>query len=360
MKNNAPHLLLKLNALAARTPSDSDEIKEMLDYVMRILEHQFNAYLVDIMWEDKQAKDVELRALAMRESERRGYTSRRVFTSRETPDSLTGWCYVNNRGVWITDPHGLSKDKAYENRFEPRDGTVIPEGTIYEYNENRMRTEICVPLEVTMEERGWTRTAGVLNIESQEVIPPTTHARDVARLCANVVEQLCNRNLQLRPAKEWWKRELNELRALGASFEEPTVVLSAFVVRPFQETTVYDGVRQALRNRGIRELTIATTDQITSELWKCIRASHFGVVVSTGYNPNVLLEWGYLLGCKRPVIQLHQPATKDESAPFDVAGTMRYEYAQAGETPSAQEVCRQTEHGIDAIRGRQEFKGLFE
>src|SRR6185295_12089694 len=53
-------LLSKIEAFAARTPTVSEDIDEILDHIVYITKRQFDAALVDIMWESKQGHRTEL------------------------------------------------------------------------------------------------------------------------------------------------------------------------------------------------------------------------------------------------------------------------------------------------------------
>ena len=368
MNIHSSPLLSKLVAFAARTPSSKEHIDEILQYIMKFLRHQFEAYLIDIMWEDKQAKEVELRALAMLETENNGYNSRRVYLNRESvPDSLMGWCYVYSKPIWIIDEDKLSKDKSYLNQYDESGIEEIPEGTLFEYNRRAMKTEICVPLQSKISE-GWKRTAGVLNIESPEMILPTNRARELLYTSARVIEQLHNRMLVLKSAEECSRREMEAIRKIGSSFERemnrhPNLRLCAFVVRAFGAPVaqdIYKWIKQELRERCIQVVEIQTNDRLVPEMWTSIQSCHFGVVVSTGFNRNVMLEWGYLLGCGKPVIRLHQVQGDKETDPFDVSGTKRFEYADRGENPSEKGVREAGAKGINAmVRSRTDIRELL-
>jgi predicted nucleotide-binding protein len=321
------------------------------------------------MWEHKQGKAVELLALKMHETEKHQYTSRRVYLSDNgLPDSLTGWCYINGEDVWIVDEEGISRDKEYDNLVDNSStmASRIPQGTVFEYNREKIRTEICVPLRINI--HGTTsRTAGVLNIEARRLLMPSNQARSFAQRAANTIEQLQNWRIALKAAEEWHKSEMHDLRDLMLSYkkrekESPNLYLSAFVVRSFGHVAadkIYTYVKQELEAQKIIINEVATANEISMAIWREIDSSHFGVVISTSYNRNVLLEWGYLLGSSKPVIVLHQPTGDREQPPFDVSGTMFFEYAGAGADPAEDTVRGKLRDGIKAmLKSHDELRAL--
>jgi hypothetical protein len=373
-------LLEKLESLSARTPASRKEIKELFESVTELLRHHFNAYCIDIVWEVKQAEEVELRVVHMYETETYAFDERPrpVYQKRgEPPSSMTALCYAHGEEIWIVDQEGLSTQKPFKNIYPKRDKQAenvkeIPKGIYYEYNQlEKIKTEICIPLKSKMES-DWTRTAGVLNIESTEMIFPTPHAIALANSTARIIEQLQIRKLAIESADEWAGHEMKEMRGILNSFGSikdslPTLQLSVFVARPFGTSSadnIYGWTKKYFESNKIRVLEIDTPGDLQLGIWKAIKSCHFGIVVSTGFNHNDLIEWGYLLGCGKPVIRLHQVEQQSESEPFDIEGTRRFEYAQRGEAPTEDGVCKALQQAMDAMQSSKDklyddIKGLY-
>jgi hypothetical protein len=324
-----------LESLAARTP-DSDDIDRVLDYAVAILKQQFSAYTIDIMWEAGQGRHAHLVALKVDETERHGYDRRPVYrTDSNAPSSLTSWCYENDHPVWLIDHDGLRSDKQYRNLLRP--GETIAPDTIFAYNKEVIRTEVCWPLQIEVK-REVPKTAGVLNIESTHSINPTKEARGLVVAAARVIAQLITRRITAESARRGTAEAIKEMEKLMVNLHvEPTLHPAAFLALPMSmpgATQIAGWIRQVLQSRGngIRLVSADNTvGRVTTTLDADVRRSNFAVVVSTTYNPNVMWEWGVVTGHGRPVVRLHQVHSADEKQPFDVADARAYYYAHPSE-----------------------------
>ena len=354
----------RVEALAAKLPASASEIDELLGVVIEVLKRRFDAYLIDIMWEHKQGARTELRAVKMFETEKHGYESRPIYETGKNlgaPDSLTGWCYEHNDGIWIVDEDGLARDKQHINLWGTRATDVIPADTIYEYNQKRMHTEICYPLRIYMNNAEWNRAAGVLNIEIPHAIYPSGTGREYVIKAASVIEQLQNRRLAAETANRFARQAMQQLLTHHASLsDEPGLVPTAFVARPMRTPgadNLVAWIEACLRERGIRCLLGQANDTITEEIFKDIRSSHFGVVVSTGYNRNVLFEWGYLRGAGKPIIRLHATQGDSENDFFDVQSEKRWPLCAEGKQITKEGVASQLGQALDLMMKQKDELG---
>ncbi len=346
-------LLSKIETLAARTPTDPVEIDNIIDLMVEIIRRHFDAYLVDIMWESAQGCNTELVLIATHETEPNGYTSRSVYNKTRKPNSLTGYAYENDREVWIVDSEGLMREKVYENEWM-QNSSPVPENTIYEYNtESIICTEICHPLRVTVHEKK-TRAAGVLNIELREPIYPSKMAMDFTSAVASVIEQLLNRKHAAQNADQYARAAVKEISILrttmGAHYAG--FIPKCFVAMNFSTPFALE-IRQWLDEvlvlRGIQCLWPDTNDDITDAIWSNIKAAHFGIVISTTFNRNVMLEWGYMMGCEKPIIRLHHPSGDKEQSPFDVNNIKCWKLSNPGGSFNKDSVIKVLNEAIDQL-----------
>jgi hypothetical protein len=266
---------------------------------------------------------------------------------------LTGWSYENDQAVWIVDPKGLRRHKEYENQWSAT-ARRIPRGTIYEYNKRaKICTEICHPLR-SYGHNGSRRAAGVLNIELSEPIYPSAIARRFISKFSKVIEQLQNRRLASQTSEGYAREAIQQLTELKATLadDEPGFRPKAFVAMPMSTPSAKkmgQWVEEGLRSRGIHCAWPTGNGDITEAIWKNIRTAHLGVVISTGFNPNVMYEWGYLLACKKPIIRLHSKESADEKDPFDVASGRRRVLNALGEEVTKESVLRNLNTAIDEL-----------
>jgi hypothetical protein len=360
-------LLSRVSSFAARTPSDADEILEVLQLLIDIVQQQFEAYLVDVVWETGQGRRTELKVVKMRERESHGYNSRPIYAGGDKggpPNSLTAWCYERAEPIWIVDPKGLKRKLEYRNLWSGHAST-IPPNTIYEYNQSeKIRTEICYPLSTSVDP-DWRRAAGVLNIELCDLVYPTAFGRQFVQDASSVIQQLQHRSLSFRNASSYSKDALEKFRDLKAKIikDEPGFVPSAFVALPMSTPgakNMRKWIESTLKLRGIKCTWPETAAEITDRIWENIRTSHFGIVVSTGFNKNVLLEWGFLLGCRKPVIRLHSIHGDGEKDPFDVATVQKWMLNSPGEEVTEASVVEVLNNALDVlIRTNKELREVI-
>jgi hypothetical protein len=362
----ASSIFAKLEALAAKTPG-LDDIDDMLKFVIDVLRAQFDAYLIDIVWEDRQGQSTVLKAVKMFESEKNQFRGRPLYNERKTPgkpDSLMGWCYEHNTPVWIVDPKGLRSKNQYKNwwveRYEHADDSDIPANTIFKYNKKMMRTEICYPLRMYIDPRWQSRAAGVLNIEILTEAYPTGTNMDAIRKAATVIEQLQCRRLAFQTADIFSKGALNELRAVREAIQrdrEPSLIdLAAFIARPMSQDGAGDlerWIEDELRKLQIKCFKGSGPDRIIDHIHGQMRAAHFGIVVSMDYNPNVMYEWGYMAAAGKPIIRLHSKMPPHQTQPFNIAGVKWHAITEApGEVPTKELVGLRLREAVADLFGR--------
>jgi hypothetical protein len=298
------------------------------DDLLEVLQEQFGAATLDIMWEENNAEDTRLKPIRMREfntklriKEQHGFVGLKVSDQH----SVVGFCWRNNSPIWIYDERGLRKAHAYLNHFQAFEARVVPrvpKNTFYPYNRSTTKTEVCYPLRVGQ------RAAGVLNLEFLDVVKPNYRAVTLLIRSASLIASVHARILADQTLS------LRDLRALSDAKEEAKVhgigvIPTAFVAYPMKGPSSRVGalVMKYLEERDIRVLVPAkrTNDRIMEQLEADMDRCHFAVVVTSGFNPNVLFEWGYLRAAGKEIIRLHAPENTSEHDPFDVAGTNRIE-----------------------------------
>jgi len=347
-------LRARLESLAARTP-DSDDIDRVLDHAIAILKQQFTAYTIDIMWESGQGRHTHLVAIKIDESfEQHGYDSRALYhPESHSPSSLTGWCYENDRSVWLIDKDGLRSDKAYRNLLR---NDIVPANTIYAYNKARpICTEVCWPLRIEVK-KGVYKAAGVLNIESTQIVNPTEEAQGLVRAAARVIAQLITRRITAESARKRTAEAIEEMGRLAANLNgESTLHPMAFLALPMGIPGARDivtWVRETLlaRGNGIHLVSAdETTGRIVGSLYSAVRRSNFAIVISTDYNPSVMWEWGFIAGNGRPIVRLHQEQGGVEKPPFDIADVRAWSYAAPGEAVDKAKFVRVLNDSLDAL-----------
>jgi hypothetical protein len=62
---------------------------------------------------------------------------------------------------------------------------------------------------------------------------------------------------------------------------------------------------------------IDSAHPIDQSMFKAIQRSHIGIAITSGFNPNVLIEAGCFIGAQKPLILLHRDRGGGESYPFD-------------------------------------------
>jgi hypothetical protein len=325
------------------------------------VKYLFDAYLVDFVWEKDQGKNVQLSPVKMLETEKHGYNTRPVYIKNgDQPDSLTAWCYLHGTPVWICDDERLSRKNEYANLFTDNQSEQIPANTIYEYNKRDIKTEICIPLHNT-QDKNWKRAAGVLNIECTHKLMPSGRAREVLWDTGNMLEFLHNRQMTLEPANDWAKDEYDRIRQLSDESHltlHPRLKPSAFIAYPWGEQGAQEIVKwvtEYLKKCGVSVLAeAASTEQKRLTVLKQLRASNFGVVVTTGFNKNVLFEFGFLIGARKPIIRLHQDQGARETDHFNLEDFHQFSYAKTGENATRDGVHSALKEGMKALMDSNE------
>ncbi|HXC57507.1 MAG TPA: hypothetical protein VNU97_19565 [Rhizomicrobium sp.] len=307
-----PSLFTIMHMLAARMPNDRGTISDLGDIVWDLIRANLDTFLLDLMWENQEPA-TELTVVKTSEGEAHNFKAIEVnYPGRKRPaePSLIRWVYEHDKPVWIVDKDGISPKKDYTNSWSHGKGTeIIPSKTIMRYVEHKpMRTEICYPLRVARR-GGGLRAAGVLNIELEDVFHPSDVAIRYIENASAILNYLQCLLHGIDMSHAYTEIALNELRALAPAFElEPGPIPTAFISRPMSHTDserLTGMIERALRKRGVRYLKGPKAGNIGAGIIEQIRASHFGVVVSTGYLPNVIMEWGALAGAGKPVIEFH-------------------------------------------------------
>jgi hypothetical protein len=301
-----------LKALLAKMPGNEGAINELRNHTFKVVKADLETFLLDLMWEDKQPA-TELVVAKTSEGVHLNFQGADLaYSGRQQPakPSLIRWVYENNKPVWITDPDGISPGKDYLNSWAHGTGTeiVIPKGTIWQYvpPKTPMKTEICYPLRVPAGEHGH-RCAGVLNIELEHLFASSDRGMRYVDTASGILNSLMCLQHGIDISAGSTDAVLSDLRdMIGATPTDLSPIPKAFISRPMSQPdsdrlTGY--IERALNRFGVRCFRGVEAGPINAEVMQQIRASHFGVVVSTGYIENVLLEWGALAGTGKPVIE---------------------------------------------------------
>ncbi|GAA4802010.1 hypothetical protein [Lysobacter hankyongensis] len=319
--------LRHIQAFAARAPANPEDLNQLLHDLCHYIKKVFSAHIVDVVWEDSGNLSPSLFPLKVAEDENNNFSKRAVLKDGK-PTSLTAYSYQNDLKIWITNRDGLKSSKQHLNQFT--DSEFIESSLIFHYaTQKTIRTEICIPLHVTLP-KGGKRVSGIVNIESTEHIQRTEMASMYAVGFAQTIEQIVTRWIASQAAESWSNQQLRKLTQLSLQNRiEPGAKLGCFIVHDFVDFDVRQHVRWAesvLEDAGIEVLRLGTVGAVVEEIMEKMRMAHFGIVFSSDTSRNVQWEWGFLVALGRPIIRLEHPKGDSRGDFFDVRGTQRFDY----------------------------------
>ena len=162
------------------------------------------------------------------------------------------------------------------------------------------------------------------------------YPRRVERLHAVLNEWLAQEHPSIKPLADGWGYELPVGDSSELSLKRETVTLEieqeatrieakqhVFIAMPFRpefEDLYYYAIQSTIRASGLQAHRIdqsSFSGDIFEQIKYQIETSAALIALLDGSNPNVLLELGYAMGLKRPVILI---VDNVENLPFDVKG----------------------------------------
>ncbi len=352
---SAHSFLSTLEALSAELPFDENAMRVVFDDLVRVMQVQFNAYMVDILWESGQGIGAHLRPVAVHDVENPDYSGHSVYRNGRA-QSLTGLCFDKGTPIWITDQNGLGTKSEYHNSVDS-ELSLLASDAFWKYNQNAtIRTEVCWPIHVG--ERDFSRTAGVLNLEMTARMLPNPRAiqllRQVETIVSRMQTRIAHHESLLRLASHAVSTYLVPLARNALSKIEPSVRLTAFVAYPMtdrESCQIVGHVHDWLRSRRIHfeEPMDVAAERIDQSVFDCIRRAHFGIAITSGFNRNVVLELGFMFGANKKAIRLHSSRGDSEQDPFDLLTFKTYEIPYRGETIDKSTLKKRLASGLRAI-----------
>jgi len=133
------------------------------------------------------------------------------------------------------------------------------------------------------------------------------------------------------------KQEYCPVKNAECSFKELTLkqnsALTCFIAVPCREemkttlTTIFDVLKKCDIEHYMATDEITTGREILCKICQQITTCDFAIVETTYINPNVLFEYGMLLGRRKPVfLLLDNSRTRTRSVPSDIMGLERIQY----------------------------------
>ncbi len=126
--------------------------------------------------------------------------------------------------------------------------------------------------------------------------------------------------------------------------------ITSFIAIPYKEemTTTTATIAKVLQKYGIENYIakgeVTAGREILCKICQRIRSCDFGIVEATYINPNVMLEFGMLLGQRKPVFLLFDNSrTRNYRLPSDIIGLERIQYK------NQETLCEKLDKGIEGF-----------